>query len=220
MNLIGSLLGQLINRLPPDHHLINELLERKSSNKLLDIASGIDYIRRICILDSVSATRLGVDGLDELLPEQRSIFLEKLATLCHISKVQFIFFGRDYTGIQDDIASYFGMVNNVVVHFKITGAMTVYDRRLFLQEKLHRHKNGRTFDQALRDLILDNLAPYDSTYVTDHSRVLRDSHFFPMNTDFFLRCLGFKTFWTRKPPETLLQQLNPSRLICPLSTRV
>jgi hypothetical protein len=168
VNLLGSLLGQLTNRLPHDHWLIYELLERHSSDTLLDVASGIDYIRRICTSDSFSAVRLGIDALDELLPEHRSRILEEFATLSCISKVQFLFFGRDYSGIQDDVDSYLRSVDNNPEHFKITGSMTVYDRRLFLQEKLQRHKNGRTFDQALKDLILDKLASSDSTYVIDH----------------------------------------------------
>jgi hypothetical protein len=164
VNLIGSLLGQLINQLPHDHPLVNELLERHSSNKLLDIASGVDYIRRICMLDSFSAVRLGADGLDELLPEHRSCFLDQMGTLSRISKVQFLFFGRDYAGIQGDVDSSFITVRNAPVHFKIIGTMTVHDRQLFLLEKLRRHKNGRTFDQTLQNLILDTIASIDSTY--------------------------------------------------------
>jgi hypothetical protein len=169
VNLIGTLLGQLINRLPHGHPLINELLERRSSNILLDVASGVDYIRRICTLDLFSAVRLGADGLDELLPEHRSRFLRELARLSHITKVQLLFFGRDNAGIQDDVDSFFRPVGSVPVHFKITGEMTLLDRRLFLRETLQTHRNGRTFDHALQDLILDRLAPCDSTYVFDHT---------------------------------------------------
>jgi hypothetical protein len=171
-NLIASLLGQLTNRLPSDHPLIHELLEQQSSNKLLDLASGIDYVRRICTCKSFSAVRLGADGLDELLPQHRCYFLRELARLSHVAKVQFLFFGRDNSGIQDDVNSSFQAVGIIPVHFRITGEMTLLDRRLFLLETLQTHRNGRTFDHALQDLILDKLAPSDSTYVLGHPRTL------------------------------------------------
>jgi hypothetical protein len=167
-NITGGLLAQLTNRLADDDPIIKELLQRHASNKLLDLNSGIDYIRRICMSGPFSTVRLGVDGLDELLPEHRSQFLDELATLSRIPNVQFLFFARDNSGIQADIDRSFGTYDSVPIHFKITGDMTLNDRQLFLEEALQKDKNARTFNPALRDMIVNKLAPSDSTYVIHH----------------------------------------------------
>jgi hypothetical protein len=164
-NLVGSLLAQLTNRLSGDHSVVKELLERQASNKLVDLASGTKYIRRICTSPSFSCTRIGTDGLDELLPEHRVHFLDEMASLSRVANIQFLFLARDHSGIQSDVDSSFGGESGATMHFKISGEMTVHDRRLFLLEKLRKDKNGRTFDDALRDLLLDKLAPSDSTCV-------------------------------------------------------
>jgi hypothetical protein len=162
-NLIGALLAQLTNRLADDDPVVKELLQRQASNKLVDLNSGIDYIHRVCVSGSLAAVRLGVDGLDELLPECRSRFLDELATLPHTANIQFLFFARDNSGIQADVDRSFETSDSLPVHFKIAGDMTLHDRRIFLEEVLQKHKNARTFSPALREMILDQLAPSDST---------------------------------------------------------
>jgi hypothetical protein len=162
-NLIGALLAQLTNRLADDDPVVRELLQRHASNKLVDLNSGIDYIHRVCMSGSLSAVRLGVDGLDELLPEYRSRFLHELANLLHRTDIQFLFFGRDNSGIQADVDRSFGTSDSLPIHFKITGDMTLHDRRIFLEEALQRHKNARTFSPELREMILHKIAPSDST---------------------------------------------------------
>ena len=119
----------------------------------------------VLLLDSLVA----LDGLDELLPEHRSRFLDELATLSCIANIQFLFFARDNSGVQADVDRSFETSGSVPAHFKITGDMTLHDRRIFLQEMLRKHKNARTFNPALRDMILSKLAPSDSTYVIQHS---------------------------------------------------
>jgi ankyrin repeat protein len=185
-NLIGALLAQLTNRLSYDHPVMKELLEQQRDNKLLDVTSGIAFIRRLCTSDSFSVVRVGVDGLDELLRECRSRFLDSLASISSIPKVQFLFFARDNCGIQGDVNSYFGSKPSSPQpqHFNITGDVTLPDRRLFLEEKMQRHENGRTFDSELRALILDKLAPSDSTYV-----IYRSDSFLPSFIFFLSRFL-------------------------------
>jgi hypothetical protein len=166
-NLIGALLAQLTSRLTDKHPVVKELLEQQNSSKLLDVSSGIAYLYQICTSDSFSVVRFGVDGLDELLPECRSRLLDGLASISAVSKVQFLLFARDNSGIQADINGSFGRVNCLPQHFTITGDRTLSDRRLFLQEKIQNHKNGKTFDSALHSHILNNLATPDSTYVVN-----------------------------------------------------
>jgi hypothetical protein len=55
---------------------------------------------------------------------------------------------------------------------EITGALTIGDRRLFLEERLAKYKDGRWFDNELRTLIMDKLAPLDSTYVLIRCRLI------------------------------------------------
>jgi hypothetical protein len=168
-SLIGSLLGQLTNRLAEDHPIIKELLHQQSSNKLLDLMSAIEYLHRICTSTSFTVIRLGVDGLDELLKEYRSGFLHALAPLSSIPNVHFLFFGRDHSGIQVEVDNCFQRNASLpVVYLEITGDLTVDDRRLFLQERLNTDKDGMMFDKDLRTLILKQLAPLDSTYVVIH----------------------------------------------------
>jgi hypothetical protein len=162
-NLIGSLLGQLTNRLSEEHPVVKELLRRRLDNKLVDLASGIDYIRRISTSNQLAKIRIGADGLDELIKEHRLRLLRELATLSHLHNVHFLFFGRSHSGIQDDIHSCFQEITSTA-YLEITGNLTVGDRRLFLQEKL---KDSEGFDEELRTLIIEKLAPLDSTYVID-----------------------------------------------------
>jgi hypothetical protein len=194
-NLIGSLLGQLTNRLSEDHPIVDELLQRQSSNKLLDLKSGLEYIRHICTTGSFTAIRLGADGLDELLKQHRSGFLHALAALSSIPDVHFLFFGRNHSGIQIEVDKYFQKnTSTSVVYLELTGDLTVDDRRLFLQERLDKDKDGMMFDEDLRTFIFEKLAPSDSTYVLVHC-------WFAVNPPVFLhqisacrstdrRCLG------------------------------
>ena len=174
-NLIGSLLGQLTNRLPEDHPAVKELLQQQSSNKLLDLTSGIDYLHRICTSTCFTAIRLGADGLDELLKEHQSEFLHALAALSSIPNVHFLFFGRNRCGIQSEVDKWFEKSgSSSVVYLDITGDLTVDDRRLFLQQRLGKDKDGAMFDNDLRTFILEKLAPSDSMYVLIHSSLLQN----------------------------------------------
>ena len=153
-NLIGSLLGQLTNRLAEDHPIVKELLQRQSSDKLLDLTSGIDYLRRICTSGSFTAIRLGADGLDELVKEHRSRFLHTLGALSSIPNVHFLLFGRDHCGIQTEVDKYFRKHTSAsVLYLAITGDLTVNDRRSFLQERLDKDKDGIFFDEDPHTLI-------------------------------------------------------------------
>jgi hypothetical protein len=169
-SLIGSLLGQLTNRLAEDHPIVKELLQRQSSNKLLDLTSGINYLRRICTSGQFTAIRLGADGLDELLKEHRSGFIRTLGALSSsVPNIHFLLFGRDHCGIQTEVDKCFLKETNAsVLYLGITGDLTVDDRRLFLQERLDKDKDGMFFDEDLRTLVAEKLAPLDSTYVLLH----------------------------------------------------
>jgi hypothetical protein len=48
---------------------------------------------------------------------------------------------------------------------EITGALTVDDRQLFLKQRLAKNKDSMGFDEELQTLIVEKLAPLDSTYV-------------------------------------------------------
>jgi hypothetical protein len=161
-NLIGCLLGQFTNHLSEDHPVVKELLQRRSDNKLLDLASGIDYIRRICTSDPLRNIWIGADGLDELRKEHRSGLFHAWSSLLRIPNVRILCFGRDHCGIQSEIESCFQDLS-LITHLEITGALTIDDRRLFLEERLTKDKDGRWFDEELRTLIIDKLAPLDST---------------------------------------------------------
>ena len=163
-NLIGCLLAQLTNRLSEDHTVVKELLQRKSDNKLLDLSSGIDYIRRICTSGPLRNVWIGADGLDELRKEHRSGLFNAWSSLLHIPNVRLLCFGRDHWGIQSEVESCFQELSSIT-HLEITGALTVDDRQLFLKERLAKDKDSRGFDEELRTLIIKNLAPLDSTYV-------------------------------------------------------
>jgi hypothetical protein len=162
--LIGSLLAQLINHLPESHLIITELLMRQTEEKDLDLASGVEYIRRIAMTSPSITIRFGADGLDELRKEHRSGFLHALSSLLLLPNVRFLCFGRDHCGIQSEIESCFQELTSIT-HLEITGALTVNDRQLFLKERLAMNKDSKGFDDELRTLIIEKLAPLDSTYV-------------------------------------------------------
>jgi hypothetical protein len=159
---MGSLLAQLTNQLPESNPIITELVMRQTEEKDLDLASGIDYIRRIATSNPSTTIRFGADGLDELRKEHRSGFLHALSSLLCIPNVRFLCFGRDHCGIQSEVESWFQELGSIT-YLEITGALTIDDRRLFLEERLTKDKDGRWFDKELRILILDKLAPVDST---------------------------------------------------------
>jgi hypothetical protein len=163
-HFIGSLLAQLTNRLPENNSIVTELLMRQTEEKDLDLASGIDYIGRIATSCSSSIIRLGADGLDELRKEHRSGFLNALSILSRIPNVRFLCFGRNHSGVQGDVESCFQDLSSTT-YLEITGVLTVDDRQLFLEQRLAKDKDGRGFDEELRTLIIEKLAPLDSTYV-------------------------------------------------------
>jgi hypothetical protein len=163
-NLIGSLLGQLTNRLSEDHPVVKELLQRRSDNKLLDLASGIDYIKHVCTSGQLRNVWIGADGLDELRKEHRSGLFHAWSSLLRIPNVRILCFGRDHCGIQSEIESC-SQDLSLITHLEITGALTVDDRQLFLKERLAMDKDSRGFDEELRTLIVEKLAPLESTYV-------------------------------------------------------
>ena len=181
--LIGSLLAQLTNHLPENNPIVAELLIRQTEEKDLDLASGIDYIRRIAMISSFTTIRLGADGLDELRKEHRSSFLHALTSLACIPNICFLCFGRDHCGIQSEVESCFQELSSIA-HLEITGALTIDDRRLFLEQKLTRYKDGRWFDEELRNLIVDKLAPLDSTYVLIRFQLIAPD----LNTHQFSSC--------------------------------
>jgi hypothetical protein len=191
-HLIGSLLGQLTNRLPENNPIVTELLMRETEEKDLDLASGIDYIRRIATSSSLSVIRLGADGLDELRKEYRSGFLHALSSLSRVPNVRFLCFGRDHSGIQSEVENFFQDLSSTT-HLEITGALTVDDRQLFLEERLAKDKDGREFDEELRNLIIEKLAPLDSTYVFIECQImdaLLIIHQFPSGRPSNRRCIG------------------------------
>jgi hypothetical protein len=173
-NLIGSLLAQLSTSLPEDHDVVKQLQEQRSMNKLLDLDSGIDYIRQISMSLPSNIIRLGADGLDELQKEHRSTFLHALASLFDLPNIYFLFFGRDHSGLQGELDSCFQKQDRTIIYLEITGGLTVGDRRLFIQDKLDKDLNGQNFDEELCTLIVTSLAPSDSTYgIIDYYPTLR-----------------------------------------------
>jgi hypothetical protein len=130
----------------------------------LDLASGLEYIRRIATSSPITTVRLGADGLDELRKEHQSSFLHALAALSRTPNIQFLLFTRNHSLIRSDIDSYFQGIGSIT-YFNITGALTVGDRRLFVQDRLDTDEVGSVFNQDLRTLVLDKLVPTDSTYV-------------------------------------------------------
>jgi hypothetical protein len=165
-HLIGSLLAQLTNRLPENSPIVIELLTRQREGNNLDLASGLEYIRRIATSTLVTTIRLGADGLDELRTgnEHRSSFLHALAALSSTPNVQLLLFTRNCSLIRHDVDIYFQGIRSIT-YFDITGALTVGDRRLFLQDKLDTDEVGSLFDEDLRTVVLDKLATTHSTYV-------------------------------------------------------
>jgi hypothetical protein len=164
IHLICSLLAQLTNRLPDNSPIMTELLMRQREGRVLDLACGLEYIRRIALCSPVTTVRLGADGLDELCGEYRSGFLHALAALSSTPNIQFLFLTRDDLGIRAEVDISFQEMK-LVTYLEITGALTVGDRRLFLQDRLDNDEVGSLFDEDLRTLILDKLVPMDSTYV-------------------------------------------------------
>jgi hypothetical protein len=164
IHLICSLLAQLTNRLPDNSPIMTELLMRQREGRVLDLASGLEYIRRIALCSPATTVRLGADGLDELCGGYRSGFLHALAALSSTPNIQFLFLTRNDLGIRTEVDLYFQEMKSVT-YLEITGALTVGDRRLFLQDRLDNDEVGSLFDEDLRTLILDKLVPMDSTYV-------------------------------------------------------
>jgi hypothetical protein len=165
-HLIGSLLAQLTNRLPDDSPIITELLVRQREGEALDLTSALGYIERIAASNPVTTIRLGADGADELRTgkEYRSSFLQALAALSCTPNIQLLFFTRNHTGVRSDVDMCFREIRSVT-YWEITGALTLGDRRLFLQDRLDSDEVGTLFDEDLRTLILEKLAPTNSSYV-------------------------------------------------------
>jgi hypothetical protein len=165
-HLIGSLLAQLTNRLPKNSPIIRELLVRQKEGNHLDLASGLEYIRRFATSSPVTTIRLGADGLEELSTdnEHRSSFLHALAALSCTPNIRFLLFTRSHSRVRSDVDISFQRVRSVT-YIDITAALTVGDRRLFLQDRLDSDETGSLFDEDLRTLVLDKLATTDSTYV-------------------------------------------------------
>jgi hypothetical protein len=163
-HLIGSLLAQLTNRLSENNTIVRELLMRQREGRHLDLASGLEYIRRIATSSPLTTIRLGADGLDELCigKEHRAGFLHALADLSRTPNIQFLFFTRNHCGVPSDVDLLFQNIRSVA-YLEITGALTVGDRRLFLQDRLDSDAVGSSFDEDLRALVLDKLAPTDSS---------------------------------------------------------
>jgi hypothetical protein len=165
-HLIGSLLAQLTNRLPDNSPIMIELLTRQKEGKVLDLTSALGYIERIARSGLVTTIRLGADGFDELCTgkESQSGFLHALAALSRSPNIQFLFFTRNDSGVRSDVDMCFQTIRSIT-YLEITGALTIGDRRLFLEDRLDSDEVGSLFDEDLRILILDKLAPTDSTYV-------------------------------------------------------
>ena len=162
---MGALLGQLLNRITSDNSIVKELIQCQNEEKLLDLNTIVDYIRRISSSGQLAFIRLGADGLDELLPEHRTVFLKALGTLSMESNIRFLFFGRDNSGIQTEVGKSFGGPESFIC-YKIIGASTVDDRQLFLQDCLMRSKDWSLLDDSIKDMIFSHLAGPDSTFVS------------------------------------------------------
>ena len=162
---MGALLGQLINRLSLNDPIVEELIRCRSEGKHLDLNTIVDYIRRINASQKATFIRLGADGLDELLPEHRAVFLKSLGTLSTESNIQFLFFGRANAGIQAELGHSFGGSTSFAC-YDINGASTTHDRRLFLQNCLNRSKDWNELDDGTKNMIFSHLAGPDSTLIT------------------------------------------------------
>jgi hypothetical protein len=162
-NLLASLLGQLIIQFPVNHPIVKDLLERHVNDRHPDLPTVISFLKQIAESYHFECIRFGADGLDELIPANQGEFLDSLASLCKLSTVSCLLFGRNNAGVRDQVDSSFDIVPRS--HMIITGDLTRADRRLFLQHQVEKHKMGRHFDQEIRDIIFDNLAPSNSTYV-------------------------------------------------------
>jgi hypothetical protein len=159
---MGALLGQLINRLSTDDPIFVDLIRCKRKEKLLDLSTTVKYIRRIGTSGQFRYIRLGADGLDELLPSHRAIFLQSLGTLSTESNIRFLFFGRDNSGIQTELGNSFGGPTSFI-SCKIDSVSTEHDRRLFLEGSLDRSKDWRSLDDRTKEVIFSRLAGRDST---------------------------------------------------------
>jgi hypothetical protein len=162
---MGALLGQLINRLASDTPIVKELIRCQNEGKLLDLHAIVDYIRRISTSGQVTVIRIGADGLDELLAEHRTAFFKSLGTLSTESNIQFLFFGRDHSGIQAEVGKSFRSSKSFAC-YKISGASTVDDRRLFLRDCLRDSKDWSSLDNGIKNMIFAHLASPHSTYVS------------------------------------------------------
>ena len=163
-HLTGALLGQLINCLTSDNTIAKELIECQRKEKLLCLNTSIAYIRRIASSGQFTVVRLGADGLDELLPNHRAAFLTSLGDLSAVVNIQFLFFGRDNSGIQAELGNAFGGDDSFICH-EITGERTANDRNLFLRECLGRSKDWNSLDDDTKNTIFTQLAGPESTLV-------------------------------------------------------
>jgi hypothetical protein len=159
---MGALLGQLINKLSSDHPIVEELTRCRREEKLLDLNATVTYIQRISASGQLTFLRLGADGLDELLPAHRTMFFRSLGTLFTELNIQFLFFGRDNSGIQAELGNSFSGSPSLTC-YKITGPSTTDDRRLFLQDCLSQSKDWSSLDDSTKDMIFARLAGPDST---------------------------------------------------------
>jgi hypothetical protein len=162
--MMGALLGQLINQLSSDNPIVEELIRCRREEKLLDLNTTLDYIRRISASRQLTLIRLAADGLDELLPDCRAKFLRSLGTLSTESNIRFLLFGRDNSGIQAELGNSFGGATSFTC-YKISGTSTMDDRRLFLQECFDRSKVWSSLDDGIKDMVFSHLAGPDATLV-------------------------------------------------------
>jgi hypothetical protein len=165
LNLMGALLCQLIDRLSFRNPIVEDLIRCRSEGKPLDLNTIVDYIRRIgASRKATRVIRLGADGLNELLPHHRDVFLKSLGTLSAESNIQFLFFCRDNAGIQAELANSFGGPTSFTC-YNINGESTTHDRCLFLQNCLNHSKDWALLDERMKDTIFSHLAGPDSTFV-------------------------------------------------------
>jgi hypothetical protein len=160
-NLIGTLLGQIIVQLPADDPIILDLQKRQENERPLDVQTILLFIERVIVSGRFTRVRFGADGLDELLPSNHGAFLDALFSFAKFPNVSFILFGRDNAGVWEQVKCSFSPPGEA--YFKITGEMTVDDRRLFIRKRLEKDKEGKQFNEELQNFIFEHLAPSDST---------------------------------------------------------
>jgi hypothetical protein len=160
-NLMGALLGQLINRMTSDDNIVLKLHQRIRRNKLLDLRSSLQFIEEISLSGRIKAIRFCADGLDELLPEHRASFLRAVGSLMGLPHFRFLFFGRDRSGIQSEVGNFFPGIT--CQYFSITGDMTTEDRQLFINHCVSQNKDWRSLSSEIRGIIDSNLSSEKST---------------------------------------------------------